>query len=54
MEQETYRTNKVLSFYDFAKHSHVCLIVIHKSKCAAVSEHTRITDRMLLTVEILK
>jgi len=35
MEQETYRTNKVLSFYDFSKHSHVRLSVNHKSICAA-------------------
>jgi len=48
MEQETYRTKRVLSFYDFAKHSHVRLSVNHKSNCATFSEYTRITDRMSL------
>jgi hypothetical protein len=54
MKQETYRTNKVLIFYDFAKHSHVRLSVNHKSNCAAFSEYIRFTDRMLSTVQILK
>jgi hypothetical protein len=53
MEQETYRTNKVLIFYEFAKHRHVRLNVNHKSNWATFSEYTRITDRMLLSVEVI-